>query len=82
MANISLAPGIWAGISPEGWAIASGALLAALVARLVDKGVLSNTDAEEIVAAARAGVGSHSGRQIAVHDALRFLDSLKGKPTG
>jgi len=57
--------------SPSGWAVASGALLAALMARLVQNGALSEADAGEVVTAARAGLTKFSGHA-ALPDAVAF----------
>jgi hypothetical protein len=66
--------------SPQGWALASGTLLAALMTRLVDNHVITETDASAIVASAKVGLNRFSGH-IAYADAIAFLDALAWKLT-
>jgi hypothetical protein len=64
--------------SPQGWAVASGVLLAALLKKLVANGKLSPTEAGEIIRDARAGLDQF-GSHYAHHDAASFLDILSEK---
>ena len=61
--------------SPPGWAIASGAILAALMDKLVANRTISNAEAAGIISEARLSVDQFK-THIAHGDAVQFLDKL------
>jgi hypothetical protein len=63
------------GPSVQGFAIASGALLAALMDRLVGKGVISKSDARAVIDLAKAGLQPFEGHDAHI-DAVAFLHAL------
>jgi hypothetical protein len=65
--------------SPQGWALASGVLFAALLDRLVATGVLTAADAGRVVSDAKGGLGALRGGHVALADAAKFLTILAKK---
>ncbi len=61
--------------SPPGWAIASGALLAALLNKLVETDTLSGGEVRQIISEAKVGIDQF-GTHMAHRDAVLFLDTI------
>jgi hypothetical protein len=64
--------------SPPGWAIASGAVLVALLDKLVSNNALTPSDAANVIREARVGIDKFAGHQ-AYGDAGHFLAGLARK---